>query len=184
MGRSPRDTLLASAQRCLARHGFLGTTEDVIVADSGVEAKAIAEHFGSLDGLLLNAMSTHFRRWLEPLMHAFTEAGRDPQARLRKGFELFMAELPDRTPLTAAWLEAVALSARDDTLRERIATNQAGFQSALAATLREGGVERADEVAESVLIAFDGLLVGYLLHREVPSFERLAAELPQAVSAP
>jgi AcrR family transcriptional regulator len=184
MGSTTRDKLLAAAQRCLARHGFVATTEEMIVAESGEDTRAIAESFGSLDGLLLNALSTHFRRWLEPLMHAFTEVGRDPQARLRRGFELFLSELPERNALTAAWLEAVAVSARDDTLRQRIATNQAGFRAALATTLREAGAARPDEVSDSLMIAFDGLLVGYLLHHEVPGFEQLAADLHDAFATP
>jgi AcrR family transcriptional regulator len=184
MGDTGRDALIDAAHRCLARHGFAGTTEQMILESSGVEQKAIAEHFGTLDGLLLTALSTHFRRWLEPLLHAFTDAGSDPRARFDRGFELFFAELPARSPLNAAWLEAVALSQRDDTLRERIATNQLGFRRALATTLTERGAERSDELAQAISTAVDGSMVQYLLHRDVLSFDRLAADLREAFAPP
>src|SRR3712207_5954162 len=108
-----RDALLDAAQTCLARHGYAGTTARLVAAESGANLRSITYHYGSLDELLLTALSKNFRSWMEPLIHAFTEVGDDPHARLERGLALFVSELPEQCGLVSAWLEAVGRSQRE-----------------------------------------------------------------------
>ena len=172
-----RESLLAAAQRSLERHGFAGTSARVVAAESGANLRSIGYHFGSLDELLLLALSTNFRTWMAPLVRAFAGGDDDPRERLERGLALFASELPQRAGLVAAWLEAVARSRRDDALRSRLAENQAGFRDALAATLADAGAERPEELAAALITACDGLMIRFLLHGDAPAPAELAEQL-------
>jgi AcrR family transcriptional regulator len=171
-----REALLAAAQRALAERGFAGTSARVVAAQSGANLRSIAYHYGSLDDLLLTALSANFRTWMAPLIEALGGDG-DARARVDEGLRLFADELPQRAGLVAAWLEAVARSRRDEPLRRRLAENQATFRDRLAATLEEAGVARPHELAAALIVACDGIMVRFLLHGDAPHPADLAADL-------
>jgi AcrR family transcriptional regulator len=177
-----RNELLAAAQRCLSRHGFAGTTARMVAEEAGTSPAAINEHYGALDELLITALSMNFRTWLEPLLHAFTDAGSDPHARLERGLGLFASELPRHTGLVSAWLEAVGRGQRDPDLRERLATNQNGFRGALTQLLVDAGADRPEELARAIMTASDGILVQHVLHGSAPTHQQLGADLHEALT--
>jgi pimeloyl-ACP methyl ester carboxylesterase/AcrR family transcriptional regulator len=161
-----REALLEAAQTCLVDHGYAGTSARRVAAASGANLRSIAYHYGSLDELLLTALSTNFRTWMAPLIASLVPHGdlgdeRDARARLDRGLARFADELPSRSGLVSAWLEAVALSHRDPRLRERLAANQERFTAALAGTLADAGDARPREHAAALVTACDGLMVRY-----------------------
>jgi AcrR family transcriptional regulator len=175
-----REALLDAAQRALAEHGFARTSARVVAAESGANLRSIAYHYGSLDDLLLTALSANFRTWMTPLIAAFGGDG-DARARVDHGLRLFVEELPQRAGLVAAWLEAVARSRGDEPLRRRLAENQATFRDRLAATLEEAGVARPHELAAALIVACDGIMVRFLLHGDAPHPAEVARQLAELV---
>jgi AcrR family transcriptional regulator len=172
-----KQALLEGAQACLARDGFSGTTARTVAAASGANLRSIAYHYGSLDELLLAAMSANFRTWMSPLIAEVTGEGDDAAARVRRGLSRFVAELPRRAGLVAAWLEAVGRAERDPDLRERLAANQARFRDMLAGTLAEADAARPEALATALISACDGLMIRFVLHGQLTSVEDLAREL-------
>ena len=177
MRGAAKDALLVGAQDCLAKHGFTGTTARRVTAASGANLRSIAYHYGSLDELLLAAMSANFRTWMAPLIAAVTDAQDDAARRLERGLSLFARELPARGGIVAAWLEAVGRAQRDPALRRRLAANQAGFRSALAATLAEAGAAHPQELAAALITACDGLMIRFVLHGDAVAPAALAGDL-------
>jgi AcrR family transcriptional regulator len=175
-----REALLQAAQDALAEHGFAATTARTVAEASGANLRSIAYHYGSLHELLLAALSANFHAWMAPLIQTVTATTSDPRDRLQRGLALFAAELPHRSGLVAAWVEAVGLTRHDPDLRKRLAANQAGFAKALTHTLAAAGEPAPDRLARALMTACDGIMIRYLLHAETINPLTLAAELQPA----
>lgn len=181
-----RDALVRGAVACLREKGFARTTARDVVAAAGVNLGAIGYHFGSMDALLAEAVSSVFREWLfrvRPTVTELTDEGASFADLLlgvaREGAAIF----PDGRKDAAAFLEGVALAERSEALRDQMAEDYESLRQ-LAAGLIHMAV--GDAVAEeerrglaSIFIALDtGLMVQALLDPErAPRPEEIVASL-------
>ena len=177
-----KERLLEAAIVCLQRRGYAATTARDIAAESGANLRSIGYHYGSTQGLLLAAISTNWRRWLEPLIAAATGDGRTPEQRLAEGMAVFSAALSKNAPMANAWLEAVTLAPRDPELKTTLAANQLEFRKALAANLTAARQPDAENRAAAIITVCDGLLIHYLLYGKTPSPGEIARQAAAALS--
>jgi AcrR family transcriptional regulator len=161
---SVKDRLLDAAIVCLRRQGYAATTARDVASEAGANLRSIGYHYGSTEGLLLSAISTNWRCWLQPLIVATSSSDQAPQERLRDGMALFVSALSENAPMVNAWLEAVTLASRDTALRTTLAENQKQFRAALARTLTEAGQSDAESRAAAIITVCDGLVVRFLLY--------------------
>jgi AcrR family transcriptional regulator len=182
-----RDRLLAGAVLCLREKGYAETTARDIAAASGCNLRSIGYHFGSTRELLLAAISSNFRAWLEPLISATADNdSASAGERLEHGMSRFTEALSENAPVLRAWLEAIVLAGHDRKLRATLASNQSEFRDALAETLAELGSQRAQEQAEAIISVCDGLVVRFLLHGDAakPAAVTAAAAAALGLSRP
>jgi AcrR family transcriptional regulator len=177
-----KERLLEAAIVCLQRRGYAATTARDIAAESGANLRSIGYHYGSTQGLLLTAISTNWRRWLEPLIAATAGDGSTPKERLAEGMALFSAALSKNAPMANAWLEAVTLASRDPELGATLAANQLEFRKALAANLTAASQPDAENRAAAIITVCDGLIVHYLLYGKTLPPNEIARQAAAALS--
>ena len=177
-----KERLLEAAIVCLQRRGYAATTARDIAAESGANLRSIGYHYRSTQGLLLAAISTNWRRWLQPLIAAAAGDGRTPEQRLAEGMTLFSAALSKNAPMANAWLEAVTLASRDPELRATLSANQQEFREALAANLTAAGQPDPESRAAAIVAVCDGLIVHYLLYGKTPAPSEIARQAAAALA--
>ncbi|MDN5861005.1 MAG: TetR/AcrR family transcriptional regulator [Pseudonocardia sp.] len=163
-----REALLEAAIACLRERGYGGTTARDVAGSARVSLGAIRYHFGSMEGLLDQAVVECGKRWINGLQRSLGESGaasanpsNDLLAEMDRLYELFESE----HTLVVGLVEAFAHAQRSESTRQRMATlydeMRAGVADALATAF---GRREAAETAASVLIAIgDGLMVQWLL---------------------
>lgn len=168
---SARDALLEGAIICLRERGFARTTARDVVAAAGVNLGAIGYHYGSMESLLSEAITTLFRQWLARAQRIAARSDATFEDLLVAFGEEAVREFPHERHLGAAFLEGVAQGVRSPELRERMAADFRVFHSLVEAmlTARLGELTGSDGTAgvASVLIALDvGLMVQALIEPE------------------
>lgn len=167
-----REDLLQGAIRCLETRGYARTTARDLVRESGTNLGAIGYHYGSKEGLLYEALTVCFRRWVDRLAsEAIGLAGTPPAdlgaALLAKTYDAIRS---DRA-IVAAFFEALCQAERSEELKERLAgfyrELRAGIADVIAALADvppdDEAVRSLASLASLVLALIDGLSVQYLL---------------------
>lgn len=175
--------LLGGTLQCLREKGYAETTARDIAAASGANLRSIGYHFGSTKQLLLAAISLNFRRWLEPLIEATTDAQRSPSERIELGMTRFVEAMLDNEATLRAWLEAIVAAGHEPGLRATLARNQAEFREMLESTLAEAGLEDPGASAAALIAVCDGLIVRFLLQGEIGDPREVAHDAARAFEA-
>lgn len=79
---SARDILLETAVQHLATRGPIGVHPQEICAELGMSKALVNYHFGSREGLVVEAMVVGYERYVDTLWQAAEAAGADPVERL------------------------------------------------------------------------------------------------------
>lgn len=126
-GVASSQALVAATLRILERDGISGVSYRAVAREAGVSANAVAYHFGSIDGLLLDSINTATRTWAEAVGSLrsdrfaedladllVTEADSN-RARLVAEFELYLlaGRRPALRQAARAWAEALLIPLQD-----------------------------------------------------------------------
>lgn len=161
---SNRGKLLDATLRCFDRLPLDRITVRAIAAEARANPASIIYHFGSRDALLSAAAVEGLDRWLVELASELGSiSGDDSAARLTRAAELVAATRTSRTPLTRAYLTALAMSLHDDTVRHTLAEGFRRARPALAAVLSLGDDATGADAAGLLLAMFHGMLVQTML---------------------
>ena len=184
-----RAALVEGAIECLRERGFARTTAREVVAAAGVNLGAIGYHFGSMEALLAEAISSVFRRWLSRIQASVTLDDETTFEELllqvcREAAKVFRRD----RGLAAAFLEGIAQAERSPALRTQMNEDYRELRTTIADLLQAALGDRfpADAKAgvASVFMAIDvGLMAHALLDpKSVARPDQVVADLASFAS--
>jgi AcrR family transcriptional regulator len=166
--RSNRSALLEGALRCVEGLPPNRVTSRAIAKESGANVASIAYHFGSKEELVTVAVIEGLDRWLEDIAAALVEVeSQEPGLRLRRAFEAVELTRERHEGLARNFVGALARAPHEPRIRELLADGFRRTRPAVAAILRLGPDQSAEDAAGLVLAMFDGLLIQMLLAPEL-----------------
>lgn len=169
-----REALLEAAIVCLRERGYGATTARDVAGSAEVSLGAIRYHFGSMDGLLGEAVAECGRRWIRGFQRSLAaRAATDPRSNLLAEVDHLYEIFESERALVVGVVEAFAHAQRSPQAREHLAKLYDELRTGIAAGIDAAagagaGADRAcgDTIA-SIFIAFaDGLMVQWLLEPE------------------
>ena len=157
-----RAQIIQAALACYARQGYVNTTMDDIVAESGLSKGAIYWYFKSKDDLFQAAITSVFEGVAVESMGAMTACETSAE-RLRAGAKSMVALCRDIEGYFALIVEFWAQSENRDEAMEFWAGMLAQYQQVIAAIFEEGvrtgefGPVDASALSWMIMAAYDGL---------------------------
>lgn len=162
-----REDLLEAAVTCLRERGYGGTRARELASTAGVSLGAIRYHFGSMEGLLNEAIAEISRRWIagfeQSLSRAAPAGSTDVvQAATEALYEIFEAN----RLILVGFTEAFAHAQRSAAARAQLAGYYEDFRRLTATGIAAGlgyVPTESDALASLVIAVIDGLMVQWLL---------------------
>lgn len=162
--RSNRSQLIEGTLRCLERLPPERITARAITAESETNLGSITYHFGSKDELVTEAAILGLDRWLAKIDHGLGErSGLSPAARFRRVADVFTSSRQRHAGLARNFIGALAKAHHDARLRRLLTAGFRRSRPNLAAVLRLGEDQAANDAAGLVLAMFHGMLSQVLL---------------------
>ncbi len=163
--RTPaRTRLLEAADRVMFDRGIRATPVDELLRRANVSAATLYTHFGSKDALVAEALRIRLEDWRAAWDQHVVTAG-DDTARLLAVFDALdsyrgaQQHPPRWCPFMAATTE---LPDPPDEIRDVLAADTALLAERLLHLARPLAGERAQELADEVLLAYGGTLAAFL----------------------
>lgn len=175
-----RADLLAAATELFARHGYHGTSVDMVAGSAGYTKGAVYSNFESKEELFLALLDQRMAESVAGLER--TVAGTEPAERSRAvGEQRGSLPVYDRDWVLLE-LEFALYAARNDDVRERMGRRQAESARRIVALVERhfaesgigGEVAAPDDVAQLLIAAADGLALMELTRPEVDGGRLLA----------
>jgi AcrR family transcriptional regulator len=184
MGRTrPGDAaakVLKAASTLFYRDGIHAVGVDTVAAEAGVTKAALYGNFGSKSRLVVAYLRERDRRWQEQV-DAITAGHDDPRERVLAVFDAYEAWLSRDGYRGCAFLNAAAeFPDPADPVREVVRHHKTALRSYLRTQLDRAGSDRADALAEELLLLLEGTTVTSVVSRDARPFsvgKRLAETL-------
>lgn len=161
---SNRARLVEGTLRCLERLPPERVTARAIADESGANLASIAYHFGSKDALVTEATIAGLDRWLAEVDRALDGVPERPAAaRLGRAAAAIESSRRAHAGLARAFVGALAKAQHDPHVREMLADGFRRTRPRLAAVLRLGDDQAAEDAAGLVHSMFTGLVFQTLL---------------------
>jgi AcrR family transcriptional regulator len=184
-GGNTKERLLEGALSVLARRGLAGTTSREIASASGVNLAGITYHFGSKDELIVEAMLTAIRGWVEPALRILRQEA-DPVSRMIAAVQALQASFIEARALLPLYVEALAQAPRNRKLQRAVAKLHAELRGFLAAEIEDlrstgflpGWIEPA-HMAVLLVAAADGLAVHAAIEPDAVDHQAVAPQVIQ-----
>ena len=168
-GAETRDRLLQSALGVFARHGYERATVDTIVREAGFSKGAFYVHFESKDDLFWAMLEQRITRQQETFRQVL-DAGVSVAENLARVLSSVLA-LNAADPLwSAMFMEFTAHAARNERVRERLATMYGSWRSFAIEILtagREAGLVRNDINAEFTASLIIAIIEGTVIQSRI-----------------
>jgi AcrR family transcriptional regulator len=165
--QSHRDRLLAAALTCVQEKGYAHTSARDIASAGSVSLGSIGYHFGSKEGLLIEAIGEGFRRWTGLVVGRLQQIDDDnPFDRLERALDELMASLDDHRGLMVAFFEALGPATRSPDLRAQLAEQYEESRDAFAAAIEESlplDGQTVRDIASVLIALFDGVVIQRLV---------------------
>ena len=159
---SARDRLLDAAESVLFRDGVRATPVDELLRQADVSAATMYAHFGSKDALVAQALRRRLADW-QRVWDAHVVAASDDVSRLLALFDALDAYREDRTARWCAFLATAAEhTAKEGEIADAVAADTALLTDRLLHLARPVAGNRAEELADDVLLAYNGTLASLL----------------------
>lgn len=162
-----REALLEAAIICLRERGYGSTTARDVAGTAGVSLGAIRYHFGSMEGLLNEAIAECGRRWITQFKTAMTGSHSDvPQDGLLTSVNGLFDVFERERLLLVGFVEAFAHAQRSPQAREQLAGHYDEFRHGIAAGLQAAfgdEITGSDTIASILIAVVDGLMIQWLL---------------------
>jgi AcrR family transcriptional regulator len=153
---------------------------DTVAAEAGVTKAALYGNFGSKSRLVVAYLRERDRRWQEQI-DAITAGHDDPRERVLAVFDAYEAWLSRDGYRGCAFLNAAAeFPDPADPVREVVRHHKTALRSYLRTQLDRAGSDRADALAEDLLLLLEGATVTSVVSRDARPFsvgKRLAETL-------
>jgi len=157
-----RERLLDAAETLFYRDGVGRTAVDAVLAEAGVSPATLYAHFGGKDQLVAAYLARRLQRWRTVWDTAIAEQS-SAEDRLLAVFDAlhrFRADQPSSTHGCAFIATAAELPGHP--ALDVVAADTAHLRAQLHALATDLDVAQPDELAEQVLLAYDGVLSAFL----------------------
>lgn len=158
-----RERLLAAAEDVFFRRGIRATGVDEVLRTANVSAASLYSHFGSKDGLVAEALRVRLAEWQAVWDECAVNAGSDLD-RLLAVFDA-LAAFRARQP-AARWCAFLATATELPDAGDEITAVLAADTALLTERLRHFAKplagDRAADLADDVVLAYNGTLAAYL----------------------
>ncbi|MEU4253919.1 TetR/AcrR family transcriptional regulator [Amycolatopsis sp. NPDC026612] len=163
MGRTrPGDAgakVLKAASTLFYRDGIHAVGVDTVAAEAGVTKAALYGNFGSKSGLVVAYLRERDRQWQEEI-DRITAAHADPRERVAAVFDTYEAWLSRDGYRGCAFLNATSeFPDPADPVREVVRHHKTALHSYLRAQLRHSEPERAEALADELMLVLEGAAV-------------------------
>ncbi|MGQ1795885.1 TetR/AcrR family transcriptional regulator [Kocuria oceani] len=159
-----RDRLLQAADRVLFDRGIRTTPVDELLREAEVSAATLYAHFGSKDALVAETLRGRLADWRAVWDQHIVAAG-DDMARLLAVFDALDSYRGDQrhpSRWCAFLAAATELPQAPDEITEVLAADTALLADRLLHLSRPLAGDRAQELADEVLVAYSGALAAFL----------------------
>ena len=163
-GPAVRERLLDAAETLFYERGITGTGVDAVLREAGVSTATLYAHFGGKDALVAAYLERRLARWRQ----VWADAVEAPPRRRRRGcspvFDAlgqFRADQPARRGC-AVLAAAVELPGPGHPALDVVASDTDYLRERLHALAADVGVPDPAELAEEVLLVYDGTLSAFL----------------------
>ncbi|MEV5712544.1 TetR/AcrR family transcriptional regulator [Amycolatopsis mediterranei] len=172
--------VLKAASALFYRDGIHAVGVDTVAAEAGVTKAALYGNFGSKSGLVVAYLRERDRRWQEEV-DRITAAHADPRERVLAVFDAWEAWL-SRDGYRGCAFQNAASEFPDpaDPVREVVRHHKTALHGYLRAQLRRGDPERADVLADELMLLLEGATATSVVAQGPQPFEtakRLARTL-------
>jgi AcrR family transcriptional regulator len=172
--------VLKAASTLFYRDGIHAVGVDTVAAEAGVTKAALYGNFGSKSGLVVAYLRERDRRWQEEV-DRITAAQPDPRERVLAVFDAYEAWVARDGYRGCAFLNATSeFPDPADPVREVVRHHKTALHGYLRAQLRRGDPERADVLADELMLLLEGAPVMAVVAQGAQPFEtakRLARTL-------
>lgn len=159
-----RSRLLRAADQALFKQGIQATSVDELLRQAEVSAATLYSHFGSKDALIAETLRVRMADWQIVWDQHIVEAA-DDMARLLAVFDA-LASYRGNQRHPSRWCAFLAaateLPEAADEIRDVLAADTALLSTRLLHLSRPIAGERAQDLADEVLLAYTGTLTAFL----------------------
>ena len=180
-GQRQAERILAAAYRCLAKHGYSGTSMQRVADEAGTQKRMVHYYFASRERLLDEVARRVGDRLLSQVEEAISGL-EDPAEIVTVGFDRLWGEVRSDPQLQAVYFGLAAEAATDSSLRETLPYINDGYRDLihkLVSDARGRGLDvRWDEGSLTVLIiaGIQGLTLQFLERGETEELRRAIAD--------
>lgn len=168
MPADTRERTLDAAERLFYSDGIAVTGVDAVAREAEVSVVTLYKHFGSKDGLVAAVLARRLESWLAVWREQVAAAG-DPRAQVLAVFDA-VTEFRRRSGATQ-WCTFLATASErapsDDAPAELVARDTTVLLEELQRLAQAAEPERVDEVVETVVLVYNGVLCSLLRGRPV-----------------
>ncbi|MGH3087592.1 MAG: TetR/AcrR family transcriptional regulator [Rubrobacteraceae bacterium] len=166
--------VLEAASGLFYRGGIRAVGVDAIAAESGVTKMTLYKHYGSKDRLVAAYLQARDERWRGWLLEFVEERGGTPAERVLVVFDALGEWLRGREGMRGcAFVNAsVEIADLDHPARAVIEEQKRWMREYLKQLVVEAGVENPDELADQLLMLFEGATVTAVMRTGEESIER------------
>lgn len=161
---SARTRLIKAADSVLFDRGIRATPVDELLREAKVSTATLYAHFGSKDALVAEALRLRLADW-QSVWDQHIVAADDDTARLLAVFDALAAYRSSHTP-PARWCAFLATTTEQsestDEINDVLAADTALLTDRLRHLARPLAGARAPELADQVLLAYNGTLTAFL----------------------
>jgi AcrR family transcriptional regulator len=173
---SPRERLLAAADRLFYEEGVCTVGVDRILREAGVARASLYSTYGSKDELIRAYLQKRSDDWQTLAAEALAARWDKPRDRILGLFELLAESFSAHGYNGCPFINASAEAAAKDAVRDVRDQHRARVRELLFELGREAGVEDPEALSSQLLLLFDGSAVGAQLDpRAAPGEAALAA---------
>ncbi len=157
-----RERLLDAAETLFYRDGVGRTAVDAVLAEAGVSPATLYAHFGGKDKLVAAYLARLQERW-QTVWETATAEQSSAEDRLLAVFDALRRFRADQ-PYSARGCAFIATAAElpGHPALDVVAADTAHLRAQLHALATDLDVAQPDELAEQVLLAYDGVLSAFL----------------------
>jgi TetR/AcrR family transcriptional repressor of bet genes len=179
--------LLDRAFRCLARHGFSGTTMERIAEEAGVSKGTLTYYFKNKEDITCRVASHVAAKFHGEVKQAL-EGLKDPRERLIRAIELFWTGYTGRPELITGYYDMWSQSFFHPALKEEVVAIYTDFRriflNELVRLSLAAGPDGERLLSDAILIAgvVDGVATQFFLEPGLTDWDRVLGRLRDIVS--
>ena len=164
---NPKDRILETASRLFFTQGYNTTGINQILDEAKVAKASLYTHYGSKEDLGIAYLKATRQEWFKAL-HLFIAKKESPTEKILGSFDFLESNLKQNGFKGCRFINLRAEISDDNLeMRKQIAGHKTNLRSFFKTLVSEIIKNKADQVADSILLLFEGAIVESKIHRDV-----------------